>query len=197
MLDAAVGNLTAALERNSLTDTTLLIIASDNGGEARVSGNNFPLRGSKGDLFEGGIRVHALLRSSKIPKEMRGTSFGGIFHVTDWLPTILSGYLARGDVLNGVTLDGVDQWGALIGNSARKPRDNMVYNIDFDDSRIFGAVRVGDMKLMYNVQYAPVWPVQTDSIDLIDEATWWLTHDEFSSFLFNVTVIHQAVLTHF
>jgi arylsulfatase A-like enzyme len=72
-LDDAVGRLVAALDESGKRSNTLLVFTSDNGGSTaqnstqpyppddyptgRIPGNNAPLRGGKGDLYEGGIRV--------------------------------------------------------------------------------------------------------------------------------------------
>ncbi|WP_413892508.1 sulfatase [Candidatus Skiveiella danica] len=54
-MDEGIGQVMAALQRHGLTDNTLVVFTSDNGGE-RFS-DNWPLVGGKMDLTEGGIRV--------------------------------------------------------------------------------------------------------------------------------------------
>ncbi|MBK6929006.1 MAG: sulfatase-like hydrolase/transferase [Comamonadaceae bacterium] len=54
-MDEGIGQVMAALRRHGLTDNTLVVFTSDNGGE-RFS-DNWPLVGGKMDLTEGGIRV--------------------------------------------------------------------------------------------------------------------------------------------
>jgi len=62
-LDDAVGTLVSTLEANGLLDHTVIIFTSDNGGNMydRIDGttptNNAPLRGGKGTIFDGGVRV--------------------------------------------------------------------------------------------------------------------------------------------
>ena len=55
-VDESVGKMTGYLEQNGLSENTLIVITSDNGAYSWV-GSNAPLRGQKGDLFEGGHRV--------------------------------------------------------------------------------------------------------------------------------------------
>ena len=58
-LDDGVGKVIAALKQSGLSDNTLIFFTSDNGGQLGVGANNGPLRGGKGGMFEGGIRVPA------------------------------------------------------------------------------------------------------------------------------------------
>jgi arylsulfatase A-like enzyme len=56
-----------------------------NGGDIEGFGRNFPLRGGKLTIFEGGVRSRAFVYK----KGMRSGDFNGLFHVIDWVPTIL------------------------------------------------------------------------------------------------------------
>jgi len=55
-LDQAVGRVLDALERNGLTDDTLVVFVNDNGGQTQSGMRNAPLRGRKGQPYEGGLR---------------------------------------------------------------------------------------------------------------------------------------------
>ena len=65
-LDQSVGQIMATLDRLDLDRRTLVFFASDNGGYLRYGGgyenisSNGPLRGQKGDMYEGGHRVPAI-----------------------------------------------------------------------------------------------------------------------------------------
>ncbi len=90
--DAVIGDLMDALERRGLRENTIVIFMSDHGHsvEERTHGGGGsagPYRAAKFSLFEGGIRVPAIISGPGIPKgEVRGQAA----HGCDWLPTIAS-----------------------------------------------------------------------------------------------------------
>ena len=62
--DQAIGQVLATLDREGIADNTIVLFFSDNGGAAYAFGgaDNAPLRGGKGETFEGGIRVVSVMR---------------------------------------------------------------------------------------------------------------------------------------
>ena len=127
-LDDAVGRIAAALEKAGASDNTLIVFTSDNGGSTaenndtkypddrcpggKLPGNNLPLRGKKGDLYEGGTRVPTLVRWSG--KIAAGTACDAAVHVVDWMPTFcaLAGSEADAQQLKW---DGVNIWPVISG----------------------------------------------------------------------------------
>ena len=90
-LDQNVGKVLAALDRLKLTEKTLVIFTSDNGGlmgnPANPITNNEPLRSQKGYPYEGGIRVPTVVKwPGKVPA---GVQSNLPIVTLDWVPTIL------------------------------------------------------------------------------------------------------------
>ena len=67
-LDESVGNIVDALKASGNFENTLIIFCSDNGA-GLVSGNA-PLRGKKGQIFEGGVRVPAFVLGPPLTENM-------------------------------------------------------------------------------------------------------------------------------
>ena len=90
-LDEAVGNVTAALARAGLAESTLVAFVSDNGGPTHSNegtwSNNFPLRGGKNTLWSGGTRLLGAVAGPGVPA---GVTLPAYVHATDWLPTLVS-----------------------------------------------------------------------------------------------------------
>ena len=74
----------------SLWDNTFLIVTTDNGEARGEGGYNWPLRGEKGSLWEGGVRGVAFVHGKMLQRTV--VTSNELFHVTDWYPTLL--YLA-------------------------------------------------------------------------------------------------------
>lgn len=94
ILDDGVRNVTDALKRNGAWESTLLVFVSDNGGPTNgnegTASNNYPMRGGKNTLWEGGTRVVGLVRGAGVAPSLRGTVSRAPFHAVDWLRTLVS-----------------------------------------------------------------------------------------------------------
>jgi len=112
MADEAVLNITNALKAANLWDNTLLVISGDNGGEPSAAGNNWPLRGRKFTLWEGGVHNNAFIVGAGLPDNVKGTEYNGLFHITDWRPTLQR---VAGNASSAVNfaLDGHDMWDVI------------------------------------------------------------------------------------
>lgn len=109
-LDQNVKRLTDYLDQTGLRENTLLIFTSDNGFNGMQSKTNL-LRGAKGYIYEGGIRVPALFNWPKtIPPSRNDTPIQGL----DYFPTFLD--LAKVTDFKE-TLDGTSLLPLLKGNS--------------------------------------------------------------------------------
>ena len=91
--DQLLGRLVHSLRDAGMWDETLVIHLSDNGGqvnwvEEEVQGNNWPLRGMKRSLFEGGVRVPAFVGGGALPYPARGRVLDGYVHLADWFATL-------------------------------------------------------------------------------------------------------------
>jgi arylsulfatase A-like enzyme len=90
MMDRAVGTVLKSLERAGVADHTVVILTSDNGGLSTAEGTptcNLPLRGGKGWMYEGGIRVPLIVRWPGVTKS--GSQTDQYVTSTDFFPTLL------------------------------------------------------------------------------------------------------------
>ena len=85
MMDRGIGDVVDTLEQYGLRDNTLLVFSSDNGGIFGGGASNFPLRGGKRSLQEGGVRAVTVVNSPLLKKT--GYINKNLHHVTDWYRT--------------------------------------------------------------------------------------------------------------
>ena len=137
-LDDSVGRVLAHLRATGLAENTLVIFLSDNGGPTKeLTSRNAPLRGGKGELWEGGIRVPFIVSWP-----------GRITPRTDATPVISLDATATALALAGISapptpLDGVNLWPLLSGKSTAAPHSALYWRVGERH-----AIRQGDWKLL-------------------------------------------------
>ena len=162
-LDDQLLNITESFKEHGFWDNTLMILSSDNGGYVKnnnggcnsttgtnglpnqdighgtgcfngeAGANNWPLRGGKYSMFEGGIRVNAFASGGYLPDKVRGTKVEGIIHIADWYGTLCE--------LGGVEpydkdakdsglppIDSVNVWPMVSGTNLTSPRTTILVN---------------------------------------------------------------------
>jgi arylsulfatase A-like enzyme len=153
-MDIAIGRMLAALEEKGVLDDTLVIFTNDNGGPRRFT--NEPYRGSKGDTYEGGVRVPCVMRWPG--KIKAGSSVDAMLHIVDFYPTFVR--LAGGSLQQPLPLDGKDAW-PTITQGRPTPHSEIVLSVPGFEPSETGtpAIRVGDFKLvgdeLYNIAKDP------------------------------------------
>ncbi|XP_037268761.2 arylsulfatase J [Rhipicephalus microplus] len=129
-LDQSVGQVVKALSDAGMLENTVIAFSSDNGGapwgKHNSRGFNWPLRGAKGTVWEGGTRAAAFVWSPLLARRRRVSN--ELMHITDWLPTFYS--LAGGDAAKMVGLDGHNMWRHL-SHGLPSPRIELLYNYDY------------------------------------------------------------------
>ncbi len=138
-MDDAIGRIVGALEKRKMTDNTLVFFCSDNGG-TKVSDNG-RLRGYKGSLYEGGVRVPAIAAWPGVLKA--DTAVNEPLHIVDMYPTLLK--LAGASLEQPLPIDGKDAW-PTIAEGRPSPHDEILHN----STPFNGAIRRGNWKLVCN-----------------------------------------------
>ena len=171
-VDDAIGNVTRAITAAGLDDSTVICLVSDNGGpthgEEGTASSNFPLRGGKNTLWEGGVRVTGMVKG---PGVAAGRTLGAYVHATDWLPSLVSMATGGADLrefappgeppfLPG---DGLDVWATITGAAPAPQRDWVLLEAHTSPGAVHGNALIwGGLKLL---QYGGVAPA--------DEDGWW------------------------
>ena len=161
-LDAQVGRIVAALKQKNMLDNTLIIFSSDNGGAtsalfatgarspeereesggvelgAKPPASNDDLRGGKGSLHEGGVRVPTIFYW---PAKLKPRIVEEPLHMVDVMPTALA--LAGAVGSPDHPFDGKDIWPSL-AEGRPSPHEDILINVE----AFRGAIRKGNWKLV-------------------------------------------------
>ena len=161
-LDQTVARLRQHLETTAdprnpghpLADNTIVIFSSDNGGRKDLGAYNGPLKGQKGELSEGGVRVPFVAWSAN-PRLVAGhRTVSSPINGTDLYPTLAG--LAGAKLPAGVPFDGTDLDNAIAhGAAVHRPRFAHMpgYLVEGGrDQRPQSSVRDGRWKLLYSYE---------------------------------------------
>ena len=151
-LDASCGRILKKLDELSLTDNTVVVFTSDNGGlrqiytkVGEIISTNAPLRDEKGTLYEGGIRVPMIVRWPGVV--MPNTRSADPTTTADLLPTFCE--IASTECPDQ-PIDGMSMVSLLKSDgTATLDREGIYFHYPhYHHSRPAGAVRAGDWKLI-------------------------------------------------
>ncbi|CAH1780544.1 unnamed protein product [Owenia fusiformis] len=171
-IDTGVGKIIQKLKDTGMWQDTVLVFTNDRGGHVKNGNNNWPLRGSTYNYFEGGIRGIGIVAGPVVTKKARTCEDPNsqLYHVADWYKTFLN--LAGANVGDSGA-DSHDIWSS-ISSCSPSPRTEILHSLNHAmpklgepidrgtfDSSITSVLRMGDYKLF------------TGRISLIGGFTGW------------------------
>ena len=165
-LDEGISNVIKTLEEKGVLDNTVILFSTDNGGDTTQGSMNWPLRGSKATVFEGGVRGFGFVWGKMLSKT--DFDYTGFMHITDWYRTIIEGIAGlKLDESEAVGLDSVNMWKAITENgpSDRKEILLQLNPPSYADPNYpyigQAAIRFGEWKLIVGKPDCKVeWPIK-------------------------------------
>jgi arylsulfatase A-like enzyme len=152
-VDQSVGRVMKRLDTLGLTEQTVIIFTSDNGGHGRIT-SHLPLRGNKGSFYEGGIRVPLIVKWPGIVKP--GTECRVPVTSPDFYPTLLA--MTRLQKRPQQHVDGVSLVPLLKQEAPHKPRSlywhypNYIGANHPGGARPCSVIRKGNWKLIESLE---------------------------------------------
>lgn len=163
-LDENIGRLIETLKANNQLENTLIVFASDNGGQADADANNLPFRGAKQNMYEGGIRVPAGVYWKN---HIKSTVNNNFVMLSDLFPT----FCELADVEVDHPIDGMSILPLLKGEPQITDERTVFWvrregNMQYG-GRAYYAARRGDYKILQNSPWEPMrlFNVTTDSTE--------------------------------
>ncbi len=136
-LDRAIGTIVEKLKEEDIYENTLIFFLSDNGGAHNNQSSNLPLKGFKGNKYEGGHRVPFLMHwPAKYPQ---GKVYDGLTSSLDMFATSIDAAGLSGNK----NLDGVSLLPYLDGETKGEPHERLFWR-----KGPMAAMRAGDHKLI-------------------------------------------------
>ena len=141
-MDRGIGKIIQKLKDSGLYDNTIIIFISDNGGPTKeLTSSNLPLRGGKGQMYEGGIRVPFMMQwNGKIPA---GTVYDKPVISLDILPTVatIAGAAFSQDI------DGVNLMPFINGKESGEPHEYLYWRQKGNTALRMGKWKIVNHKL--------------------------------------------------
>ena len=164
-LDDGVGRVLQTLKETGFEQNTLVIFTSDNGGQIDVGAYNGPHRGSKGEMYEGGLKVPCLVRWPNRVKP--GTQTDAQAVLMDFFPTILEAAGSKVDATGcskdggfQQRIDGVSLCDLLAGKTDQLPERSLYFvrregGLPFAGKTNNAVIR-GQWKILQNTPFSPM-----------------------------------------
>nr|XP_022905949.1 arylsulfatase J-like [Onthophagus taurus] len=143
-LDSTISDTIVALNRRNLLENSIIFFLSDNGGQTygmhANKASNWPLKGQKFTILNGGIRVPCIIYSPKLPKSIIKHD---LVHIVDLFSTIIN--MAGGELNDSSSFDSINIKKNLFENT-QSSRKELLLELD-DHMDVFGFIS-GDYKLV-------------------------------------------------
>ncbi|MEN6363413.1 MAG: sulfatase-like hydrolase/transferase [Bacteroidales bacterium] len=186
-VDRGVGEIVKTLKEKGEYDNTLIVFLSDNGGNTDHGANNDPLKGTKGDTWEGGFRTPMFFHWPAVLKS--GQRFNDPVSSLDLYPTFVQ--IANAKIPVSKKLDGKDILNDVIAGQSQD-KNRMIFSLRYREGYCDVAARQGDWKItrmgnepwgLYNItkdisEHRDLGGQFPDRLKSMVEATqkWTLTH---------------------
>ena len=159
-LDESVGEVLKTVRDLNLEEKTLIVFISDNGGPTKeLTSSNLPLKGGKGSLYEGGIRVPFMMQwKGKLPQ---GTVYEHPVISLDLFETANAISGAKPNTKKQQLRDGVNLIPYLLGENKSRPHEILYWR-----SQKKRALRDGDWKLVIQPSWRDKKPAEWELYDL-------------------------------
>lgn len=141
-IDRGIGKIVTTLKETHQLDNTLIVFLSDNGGSVDHGANNYPLKGIKGDTWEGGYRVPMFFYWPKYIKAGQKVDFP--ISSLDLYPTFVN--RAGANLSQKIPLDGKDILRDL-KNNENPHKSDMIYALRYRHGYCDVGARKGDWKI--------------------------------------------------
>ena len=169
-MDDGIGKILNTLNETGLSDNTVIVFTSDNGGQINMGANNGPLRDGKQSMYEGGLKVPTCIVWPNVIAANTTTNRRGL--TMDLFPTLCE--IAQTDIPN--TVDGISLLPTMLGKEQITDNRDFFYHRREGGARYEGlitnAIRRCEWKLLRNSPFSPLelYNLKTDPLEQTDLA---------------------------